>query len=159
MAFDQSMFAAIHGLDALPWMHWTAFIITHGGIPLLALGVIWLAWKDKNKNFLLKVGLAFVIATVIETGLNFLVGRARPLETGFDSFPSGHTTRAFVLVPFLHHGPKWIMITGYVVAALVGISRLVLGLHWASDAIAGVVLGLAVGFVFDKAWKWGRYGR
>jgi len=89
-----------------------------------------------------------------------LVGRTRPpvslhLVTENDaSFPSGHATNSaavfltigFVAAMYALRGP--IVRTATVLAAallsgMVGISRLVLGVHWPSDVLAGWALGLS----------------
>jgi undecaprenyl-diphosphatase len=61
------------------------------------------------------------------------------------SFPSGHTTTAFaaaVAVGALHPRLRWPLI---VLAALVGLSRVYLGVHYAFDVLAGAALGTAIG--------------
>ncbi|MGG2198198.1 phosphatase PAP2 family protein [Paenibacillus validus] len=57
------------------------------------------------------------------------------------SFPSGHTTAVFsVLVPLMFIGP-WTFALFLPVAALVGVSRIYLGLHYPSDCLAGSLIG------------------
>jgi undecaprenyl-diphosphatase len=63
------------------------------------------------------------------------------------SFPSGHTLHAvaFTLVLTSHCPPlAWALVP---FAALVAISRLVLGLHYPSDVAAGGALGAAIGLL------------
>jgi membrane-associated phospholipid phosphatase len=85
-----------------------------------------------------------------------LIGRARPLEfaqTGvfnfhavfnewnFQSFPSGHTTTAMataLVVGFL--APQFFKLI-LLIALSAGISRVVIGMHYPTDVIAGFVLG------------------
>ena len=81
------------------------------------------------------------------------VGRERPYVRCADiractraldkfSFPSGHTLHAvaFGLVLAQHYPAWWLPLTLF--ALLVGASRMVLGLHYPSDVIAGAVLGV-----------------
>jgi len=87
-------------------------------------------------------------------GLKHLVGRARPellphlaVETSL-SFPSGHSSNAAAV--FLAIG--WVLVReGYrarivwplaiLMVAAVGVSRIVLGVHWPTDVIAGWCVG------------------
>jgi undecaprenyl-diphosphatase len=57
------------------------------------------------------------------------------------SFPSGHTTAIFaVIIPFVLIQP-WIGLLLLIVAAVVGLSRIYLGLHYPSDCLVGGILG------------------
>lgn len=60
------------------------------------------------------------------------------------SFPSGHTLHAvnFTLV-LLAYYPQWMMLV-VPFTILVALSRVVLGLHYPSDVLAGALLGLLV---------------
>jgi len=69
-----------------------------------------------------------------------------PLITphGF-SFPSGHATLAMaVAVVLAHHFPK-ARSAVYVLAVLIGISRIYFGVHYLSDVLAGFLLGAVLG--------------
>ncbi len=60
------------------------------------------------------------------------------------SFPSGHTTTAFaVATVFSYHWPEITQIV-YLLAAVVGISRIYVGAHFPLDVFFGAFLGLSV---------------
>lgn len=102
--------------------------------------------------------LALVGVRVLSPAVKDLVGRARPPvalrlvgESGF-AFPSGHTITAMVvwgaaalLLGAMARG--WARTAIHAVGALVilgvGLSRLYLGVHWATDVLAGWALGAA----------------
>jgi undecaprenyl-diphosphatase len=63
------------------------------------------------------------------------------------SFPSGHTMNAFAVAAVLALRFPSLSPGLLLLAASVGASRVVLGLHYASDVWAGAVLGAAIGWV------------
>ena len=60
------------------------------------------------------------------------------------SFPSGHTLHAvaFTLVALRHYPGLAVLLIGF--AALTAASRVVLGLHYPSDVLAGAAIGAAI---------------
>ncbi|MDY6761725.1 MAG: phosphatase PAP2 family protein [Candidatus Nanohaloarchaea archaeon] len=98
-------------------------------------------------------------ATVLGGGtaavLKAVVARPRPdvvdpviagyLQTG--AFPSGHTTIAFALATVLEQELDGANYYLFLLAALVGVSRLYLGLHYPGDVAGGAVLGVAAGLL------------
>ena len=94
-------------------------------------------------------------------GLKLVVERERPDGSDFESFPSGHTAKAFMAATMLHkeYGGRspWFSIGGYSVAALTGVSRLMNGKHWMSDVVAGAAIGVGAVhlgyFITDKIFK------
>ena len=100
-----------------------------------------------------------VVGGLVGVGLKYLVGRARPafdepvyVATGY-SFPSGHalnsmliaTAVVVVLWPSLGRAGR---VTSVVIAAtfvlVVGFDRIALGVHFATDVLAGWLVALAV---------------
>jgi undecaprenyl-diphosphatase len=75
----------------------------------------------------------------------------KPYKT-WKSFPSDHTTIAFILVfiAFLVGAPVWFFIYLLIVATLVAISRIYTGVHYPRDIIGG----LAVALVFSYGSYW-----
>ena len=61
------------------------------------------------------------------------------------SFPSGHALNAFAIGSVLALAYPVAALPALVVAASVAASRIVLGLHWLSDVVAGSLLGLLIG--------------
>ena len=90
------------------------------------------------------------------------VGRARPSlwetqDYWGSSFPSGHTlgTAAFataVCIAAIRIWPKWRSAIAFVATVwvlLVGLSRLVLGVHWPTDVLAAACLGTLIPLVIS----------
>ncbi len=123
---------------------------------LIALVLIWIfgnqAWRSRSA-FLI-IGL--VILAVLVLIIKFSIKRPRPQgewggiyrTTDPHSFPSGHAARSAALaVMALGIGPAWFAITLCIWAPLVGISRVILGVHYLSDVIIGWIVGIVVGTV------------
>jgi len=68
------------------------------------------------------------------------------------SFPSGHTTAAVAVATVVAeewHGVPGVAVAAYGLAGLVGVSRINDDAHWASDVVAGAVLGWACGHAVE----------
>lgn len=117
-----------------------------------------LAKKEIGKSLTLGI---ITVSIVIQ--IKHIIGRARP-KLGFDtffagpslsylysSFPSGHTTFAFMLASvFSHYYPKYRSLF-YMLAVWVGFERVEDFAHFPSDVLAGAILGTLVGkFVLFK---------
>lgn len=131
----------------------------------VAVVVAWALWR-RGVNLVwagtpaVSLGIAAVAASLIKQ----LVGRPRPplalrLATEHEpSFPSGHATDITALAvavtvvvaivvlrrPLARVG---VVASGVFLAAAVGLSRLVLGVHWPTDVAAGWALGATVAMV------------
>lgn len=103
-------------------------------------------------------GLGAGIAAQI---VKHVVGRARPelwLGTSHyapgssTSFPSGHTVGAFALAGVLVFASRSRAVRGiaFLLAAAVGLSRILAFRHWASDVVASAILGLVFAYVFSR---------
>lgn len=105
---------------------------------------------------------AALIGTLASHGLKELFGLPRPpgvldVETfrvigkayRNNAFPSGHTLTAFTLAgavtPFLGHWGWRVALLGG--AAVVGLSRVMVGVHWPADVLAGAACGLIAGLL------------
>jgi undecaprenyl-diphosphatase len=60
------------------------------------------------------------------------------------SLPSGHTAAAFLMASLIAHFYPALSVVAYVWASCIGCSRVLLGVHYPSDILAGVILGLGI---------------
>lgn len=140
----------------------TAVIVGHTGdswLWAIGMAMVWalsregsLLWR-RNAAIL---EISIVIQALFVFALKQVIHRARPdgdlsdLHRLVDphSFPSGHATRAAMLaVMCLALGPAWF---GWLILAwapLVCLSRVLTGVHYLSDILGGIVLGVVLGYV------------
>jgi membrane-associated phospholipid phosphatase len=146
-----------HWVDLMAW--WSlAFDPNVWRVGALAM-VIWLSRRQE------KMLAWWVVATMTAGGalggvLKLLFGRHRPdlldpvaRATGF-SFPSGHALNAalgaavflLVLLPRTRRRAQRValLVAGVGIPLVTAYSRVALGVHWTSDVVAGLLLGVAV---------------
>ena len=106
-----------------------------------------------------KTGAVMAAALIIDLLLKNLVARTRPYDvnTGIQllvaklhdySFPSGHTAASFASVAALYFaGEKKLWKPTLVLACLIAVSRLYLYVHYPTDVLGGVVIGIIAGYL------------
>lgn len=80
----------------------------------------------------------------------------RPFHHGIGAWPSGHTaTTTTITAALTAYYPEhwWIPAIGYPFAAALGLGMMDRNSHWASDALAGMLLGQAVGFTIGRNFR------
>lgn len=118
-----------------------------------------LAYRSQHWVF---YGLAMVVGSLsagaVAHILKYFVGRTRPelwlgpfhfARGAANSFPSGHTVGAFALAGVLFFASRnlALRILAIVLAAGVGVSRILAFRHWTSDVVASACLGLLAAWV------------
>lgn len=117
---------------------------------LMAMLPVLYGWEAASVS--LHMALVGLVGLLIYKLLKTRTERVRPYNHSRDifqnvaaldqfSFPSGHTLHAvgFTLT-LLHYYPEWaVLVVPF--AALVALSRMVLGLHYPSDVLAGALIG------------------
>ena len=94
------------------------------------------------------LGIALALDGAIVLGLKTSIRRTRP-NGGPYSFPSGHTSSAFTVAPILEQRFGWkVGAPAYLFAVMTGLGRMEDRKHFASDVLAGAMLGLIVGETF-----------
>ncbi|WNS76777.1 phosphatase PAP2 family protein [Bacillus sp. DTU_2020_1000418_1_SI_GHA_SEK_038] len=162
LRFDQNVNSFLLSLfkeNSYPFFKALNLIGSSKGIGLIALAVILLLWMKKRDY----VGMA-VFTLTIATGalLNDYVkdttARPRPeiehiVHVKSFSFPSGHAMMGVVLYVLIAYflvsniqsrAGKWlVMFLAILMIIMLGVSRIVLQVHYPSDVVSGYALGLA----------------
>lgn len=149
--------------------------ITLFGDGLVALTLCLLLFHQ-NRRLLWSVVLAGIVVALLNSSLKVLFDAPRPPsilpQEGFTiigpahlhySFPSGHTATIFALAGAIvlsfsaanrqRWGWLWVSF-----ATLVGLSRIMVGVHWPQDVAAGALVGwlsAAIGWWLSARWHWG----
>jgi len=69
------------------------------------------------------------------------------------SFPSGHTIFMFGLATATYFFNKKLAYFLYASGLVIGLARIVGGIHYPSDILGGIMLGILIGFIVYKLWK------
>jgi len=156
-ALVQAMVVWCYAFDPNSWrvaaLALTIWLLRRGARPL----AIW-------------VVITMTVGGVLGPLLKLLVGRHRPdlldpvARAAGLSFPSGHALDnslgawvfVLVLLPFVRDRPVrrvtlWVVAT--VIPVLTAACRVALGLHWTSDVVAGLLLGVAVVTAMATAYE------
>lgn len=129
----------------------------NGGLLFIACAVAMLFFKRWRKTGLM-IGVALVLGLVVcNMTLKPLVGRIRPFDLrevalliyppDDFSFPSGHTIAAFEFATVLMIRERKIGILSLAVAVMIAFSRLYLYVHYPTDVLASIILGVLFGFL------------
>ena len=160
-AFDRAMALSIHRI-ATPVLDQVMIAVTNlDSGPILALVVlataVW-SWRHGHRRTTLILISNAVVSQLVVFVLKVYVQRPRP--TLFDviarpeswSFPSGHSSSATVAAMLLgQRDPRRRPVYG-VMAAIVATSRVHVQVHHASDVVAGVAVGAAIGRFVTRRW-------
>ena len=114
-----------------------------------------------------KTGVAIGLNVLLTSGLKYAINRPRPYvqypddivkrtDAGKYSFPSGHTSTAFATATALTLSTKkwYVAIPSYAYACAVGYSRMRLGVHFPSDVLGGMVIGIGSSLLVFQIDKW-----
>jgi membrane-associated phospholipid phosphatase len=149
-----AMRTRFHGHRAETVAKWLGRIGEYGAI-WLAIGIVMAFVDPDNGEDWLIAGLLGPFAIGINFVVKLVVRRRRPVLEGLPplggapsslSFPSAHATASFACATAMTRiAPEAAFL--FVLAAAIAACRPYLGMHYPSDVLAGVVLGMALGLI------------
>jgi membrane-associated phospholipid phosphatase len=161
---DVRLDAAVHRAALTDgWLRSLAVVVTNLGSPVavdvvVVVAAVWLLVARRVPDAVAVV-VARLVELGIETAVKALVNRSRPVfsqpvaTAGGGSFPSGHTAGSaalygilvLIFAPVLVRRLRLLVtIVATVFVLAVAASRVVLGVHYLSDVVGGLGLGVAV---------------
>ncbi len=134
---------------------------------VLAIGVFVFFFYDKEKEGrLIRLSLVLAsafIATFASDIIKEIVASPRPflalpdlnvlfIHGGMDSFPSGHATFFSALAVALYFNNKTIAHWFLAGAILISVARVISGIHWPVDILAGFALGTVIALIIEGGY-------
>ncbi len=176
MGLDEQIFLAVNGACSGPASTTAACVVTELGdglvLALLIIPPMLLFDRSRLRRHLLPMVLSVAISGGLVNLMKIVVDRPRPPE-GFAetatlvhtplgtppdrSFPSGHSQTAFGAATYLSCLYPAASPALLAAAALAGLSRVALGVHYPSDVLAGSLIGAVFSLVgFSLAQRFHR---
>lgn len=157
-SLDQSLFLLLNaGLDTPLLVVAAIRLISNASLAVLALGAAAITLWLPRHRFAVFIALGAILAAAAAVWLiRSAVSIPRPAALGLGvqwiaqdvnrpGFPSAHTTCAFAFATALMLA-RWrsMSAAAFLVASVVGYSRVFLGVHFPSQVLAGAVLGVVL---------------
>lgn len=161
--FDNGVFNALHNFAVkaggvfTPLMKGVSILGTKG-IIFFALAIVLMLFSKTRKSGVCMFGALCIGAIITSIILKHAVARVRPYDASVEyldfwnfvkgsksdsyCFPSGHTTMimAAMTAMFICFNKKWSWV-GFIGVLLMGVSRVYLISHYATDVLGGIVVG------------------
>lgn len=141
----------------------------NGAVWILFTGVLLAVPRMRRLGFVLAAALCinFILCNMV---LKPIVLRTRPCDVNLAvqllirrpldfSFPSGHTSAGFTAVfALLYAGEKRLWKPTLILAGLIAFSRLYLYVHYPTDVLGGILVGVVSGWAGSRGadWIWKR---
>jgi hypothetical protein len=123
------------------------------------LNAVGIKGKHKFLDRTIILTMSTIISSQLVTALKHATHQLRPDGSTYNSFPSGHTTTAFIGAEMMNQEfgwrSPWYSVAGYTMATGTAFLRIMNNRHWLSDVVAGAGIGmLSTKFSYWLYSKW-----
>ena len=159
LEIDERFSARLRVAEKPGLLRTAAVLLGHSGDSwfwIAGLAILYFTGPEYWKARALALAVGIVITALAVMVIKFTVRRKRPegelgkiyRKTDPHSFPSGHAARAVMLAwVAIGLGPTWLGILLLVWAIAVVLARVMMGVHYLSDVLAGALLGGLMGYL------------
>ncbi len=166
---DLSLFYTIFNLSGHSvWLDWLIILVGEYLLYLLLLVVAYCIYQDfrachprKVYDYCIALTAALIARFGVAEVIRLFYHRPRPYlalhlphllsDTAY-SFPSGHTIFLFALATSMLFVNKKLARWLYVAGIAIGLARVAAGVHYPSDIIGGMILGILTGYLVHQSW-------
>jgi undecaprenyl-diphosphatase len=142
--------------------------VTTFGVPFMVLLVILQWWgrrpREHKRHACVAAGLSFLLGLAAAQIMLLFVHRMRPYDAGVShliiaptvdwSFPSDHAIGSLSIVfAFALQGMRRWTVIFLALAALVCVSRVYVGMHYATDILGGAAVALGAAIVVNRLYR------
>ena len=115
---------------------------------------LWWWHGFSRQSIAIPIAFGYVVSVLVTSVLKYAFRRRRPAgewgafyrKTDPHSFPSGHASRTITMTMIVMAGGWMLIAVALLLWTLsVGLSRIILGVHYLYDVLAGYLLGLGIG--------------
>ena len=142
-----------------------SYITTFVSVGLVFVILLISLLRKQGYKYAIQLTATLLVTAFLSFTIKTLTNRERPFETyesieklstgGSSSFPSGHTFEAFAVAMAisLMYPRRKVVIPIMIWAVLVGYSRMALGVHYPTDVLAGMILGILLAWGIDYIFR------
>jgi undecaprenyl-diphosphatase len=139
------------------WVRSILAVVAHSAdsvVVVPCLFVLWWLHGFSRQSLVIPVALGFAVSVLATSVVKFSVRRRRPIgqwgafyrKTDPHSFPSGHASRTITMTIVVFAGSYPLIGVALLLwSIVVGLSRIILGVHYLYDVLAGYLLGVVIG--------------
>lgn len=165
-SIDTEILMFIHNNFTSPLMDGFMTKITsigNAGCVWIVIGLILVLSNRYRKYGVMLIGALLLSYLIGNLGMKPLIARERPynfneaitllIDAPIDySFPSGHTMTSFAAATILYYMNEKLGVAAYALAVTIAFSRLYLYVHYPSDVLSGMVIGIILSYAAIKTY-------
>lgn len=168
MMFDVAVFHVINGFAGRwDWLDNVGIFCAEylGNVLLATLAILLVVDYKKHWRMVLQAVLAAIIVRFVlvqafyvlhfkfRPFVNNNIHLLIPYDAHQTAFPSGHASFYFALSTIIYGYHKKLGIVFYIASGCIVVARIFVGVHWPSDVIAGILVGILMGWALNRLFK------